>query len=58
LDGGLAHREACTHAQDSTTQKNGTHIQASSGIWTHDPNVRELQENTRLKLRGHWDRPK
>jgi hypothetical protein len=44
--------------QDNTTQKNGRHIQASSGIRTHAPSVRAAEDNTCLRPRGHWDRHK
>jgi len=43
--------------QDSITQKNkDTHIHTPSGIRTHYPTVRAVEENTCLRPRGHWDR--
>jgi hypothetical protein len=43
--------------QDNTIQKNAdTHIHASSGIRTHDPSVRAVEDSTCLRPRGHWDR--
>jgi hypothetical protein len=41
--------------QDNTTQKNAdTHIHTSSGIRTHDPSVRAVEDNTCFRPRGHW----
>jgi hypothetical protein len=33
-----------------------THIHASSGIQTHDPSVRAVEDSTWLRPLGHWDR--
>jgi hypothetical protein len=43
-----------------TTQhrKTRTNIHASSGIRTHDPSVRAVEDSTCLRPRGHCDRPK
>jgi len=37
-------------------RKTRTHIHASSGIRTHDPSVRAVEDRTCLRPRGHWDR--
>jgi hypothetical protein len=42
--------------QDNTTQKNATHIHASSGIRTHYPNFRAVQDSRCRRTCGHWDR--
>jgi hypothetical protein len=40
-----------------TTQhrKTRTHVHASSGIRTHDPSVRAVEDTMCLRLRGHGD---
>jgi t-SNARE complex subunit (syntaxin) len=37
-------------------RKTQTHIHVSSGIRTHDPSVRSVEDSTCLRPRGHWDR--
>jgi hypothetical protein len=57
VDGGSARRKAATYTQDSTNIEY-THkdIHASSGIRTHNPNVRASEDSSRLRPRGHCDR--
>jgi hypothetical protein len=52
LDGGSARCKASTN----TRQHTRTHIRASSGIRTHDPSVRAVEDNTCLRRRCNWDR--
>jgi hypothetical protein len=37
-------------------RKTQTHIHASSGIRTHDPNIRTVEHSRCLRPRGQWDR--
>jgi hypothetical protein len=58
LDGGSASRKAATYTHNNTnTEWTYTGIYASSWIGTHDPSVREHEDCSRLKPRGHCDRP-
>jgi len=44
--------------QDSITQRrNRLYVHALNGVRTHDPSVQAVQDHTRLRRRGHWDRP-
>jgi hypothetical protein len=43
--------------QHNTTQKNAeTHPCGSSGIRSHDPSVRAVEDSTCLRPHGYWDR--
>jgi hypothetical protein len=58
LDGGSALRKAATYTQDNiNTEQTHTHIHALSGIRTYDPNVRESEDRSCFRPRGHCDRP-
>jgi len=35
-------------------RKTRTHIHVPSGIRTHDPSVRAVEDSTCLRPRGHW----
>jgi len=37
-------------------RKTWPHIHVSSRIRTHNPRVRAIEDHTRLRMRGHWDR--
>jgi hypothetical protein len=50
LGRGSAHRRASTYTGQRDTEN--AYIHALSGIGTHDPSVRMVQDKTH----GHWDR--
>jgi hypothetical protein len=55
LHGWSARRKATTYAQ--TKHIHTKNIHALSGIRAHDPSVRESEDSSRLRPRGHCDRP-
>jgi hypothetical protein len=57
LDERSARHKAATYTHNNTTiEKTHTHIQASSGIRTHDPSVKASEDSSCLRPRGHCDR--
>jgi len=55
LDGVSARHKVITFTEQQNTEESG-HIHASSGIPTHDPSVRAVEDCTYLTPRGNWDR--
>jgi hypothetical protein len=55
MDGGSARRKAATCTQNNTnTEWTHTDIHALSGIRTHDPSIRAIEDGSCLRPRGHW----
>jgi hypothetical protein len=59
MGGGSASRKASACIQNDTNRINAhnTNIHALSGIRTHDPGVRTVEDSSRLRPRGHSGRP-
>jgi hypothetical protein len=58
LDGGSGRRKPVAYTQDSTnTEWKYSDSHSSSGIRTHNPSVREDEDSSCLRPRGHSDRP-
>jgi hypothetical protein len=57
FDGGSARHKTATYTGQHKHRIN-TNIHALSGIRTHDPSVREGEDISCLRPRGHCDRPR
>jgi hypothetical protein len=56
LGRGISPRQVLYLHRKTQHRKTRTHIHASSGIRTHDPNFRAVEDSTSLRPRGQWDR--
>jgi hypothetical protein len=57
MDGGSARGETATYTQRHKHWNIQEHIQASSGIRTHDRNVWKCENISRVWQQGHCGRP-